>query len=129
MGQSMPFGEIGKEVEDNWETASVSSFGGGGEEASQGRAFHPRLRDLRQPRPNVRKPETKELEAKEEKQMEAPGSSVEKVAASESNEETEENRRPEGERNEEAAKDENTKLAGSTPEEPATEPTNEQAEQ
>jgi len=87
------------------------------------------LRDLRQPRPNVRKPETKELGAKEEKQVEAPGEPVTKKMASGSSEELEESKRMEGERNEGAANDGNAKSAGSTTENPATEPTNEQAEQ
>ncbi|GAA5912702.1 uncharacterized protein JCM6883_006208 [Sporobolomyces salmoneus] len=54
-----PIGEVGKEDDENWETASVSSWGGD-DVNENGRAFHPRLRDLRSPRPNVRKPETKE---------------------------------------------------------------------
>ncbi|GAA5965078.1 hypothetical protein JCM3765_004850 [Sporobolomyces pararoseus] len=67
-GQPMHFGEKGKEEDDTWETASVSSWGGG-EAAEEGRAFHPRLRDLRQPRPNVRRPESMDSEElKQEKE-------------------------------------------------------------
>ncbi|GAA5975410.1 hypothetical protein JCM5350_006471 [Sporobolomyces pararoseus] len=69
-GEMMQFGERGKEEDDAWETASVSSWGGG-DTAGEGRAFHPRLRDLRQPRPNVRKPELRDSEERKEK-TEAP---------------------------------------------------------
>jgi hypothetical protein len=69
------------------------------------------------------------LEAKEEKQEEVPGELVIKEAESEKAEELVEDKRMEGERNGEAAEDGNTKLAESTPEKSATEPTNERAEQ
>ncbi|GAA6006144.1 hypothetical protein JCM11491_002047 [Sporobolomyces phaffii] len=53
---TLPVGEIAKK-DDEWETASVSTQGGRAEDNVEDRRFHPRLRDLRLPRPNVRKPE------------------------------------------------------------------------
>lgn len=108
---SLPFGEKGtEEGDDAWETASVSSWGGErgreGEELSRERAFHPRLRDLRLPRPNVRKPEHSDDDARGGTQDED-GRDASELSNEQSSDRIEKNRH-ESERGTDAAREEDS---------------------